>query len=100
VTYSIESLGDLFSDDSLVKQKSILRQLRTAQRSLGQLNDDARGQTLVESLNGARSDTGIHFLNRKRGKRLLRTAKAAYHKLDKVKPFRSSDLARSPEADD
>ncbi|WP_027551002.1 CHAD domain-containing protein [Bradyrhizobium sp. Cp5.3] len=100
VTYSIESLEDLFSDDSLTKQKSVLKQLRKAQRSLGQLNDDARGQTLADSLGGAGSDAGVRFLDRKREMRLLRTAKAAYRKLDKAKPFRSSDLARSPEADD
>nr|WP_245329240.1 CHAD domain-containing protein [Bradyrhizobium centrolobii] len=100
LTYSIESLEDLFADKSLAKQKSVLKQLRKAQRSLGQLNDDERGQTLADSLNGTGSDTGVRFLDRKREKRLLRTAKIAYQKLDKSKPFRPSDLARSPEADD
>ncbi|WGD54924.1 CHAD domain-containing protein [Bradyrhizobium sp. CB1650] len=100
LTYSIESLEDLFCDSSLTKQKSILKQLRKAQRSLGQLNDDARDQTLAESLNGARSNAHVRFLDRKREKRLLRTAKAAYQNLDKARPFCWSDLARSPEADD
>ena len=100
MTYSIESLEDLFADKSLTKQKSILKQLRKAQRSLGQLNDDARGQALAASLNGAGPEAGIRFLNRKRGKRLLRTAMAAYEKLDKAKPFRSSDLAPSLETED
>lgn len=100
MTYSIESLEDLFADKSLTKQKSILKQLRKAQRSLGQLNDDARGQILAASLNGAGPEAGIRFLDRKREKRLLRTAMAAYQKLDKAKPFRSSDLAPSLETED
>lgn len=100
MTYSIESLEDLFADKSLTKQKSILKQLRKAQRSLGQLNDDARGQTLAASLNGTGPEAGIRFLNRKREKRLLQAAMSAYQKLDKAKPFRSSDLAPSREAED
>lgn len=100
LTYSIESLEDLFADDSLTKQKSILKQLRKAQKSLGQLNDDARGQTLAASLNEAVPEAGIRFLNRKREKKLLRTASAAYRKLDKAKPFRSADLAPNAEPED
>lgn len=89
LTYSIESLQDLFADESLTKQKSILKQLRRAQKSLGQLNDDARGQVLAASLNEAAPEAGIRFLDRKREKKLLRTASTAYRKLDKTKPFRS-----------
>jgi CHAD domain-containing protein len=100
LTYSIESLGDLFADESLTKQKSILKQLRKAQRSLGQLNDDARGQALAASLNGAGPEAGVRFLNRKREKKLLQTASTAYRKLDKAKPFRSSDLAPNSEPED
>lgn len=100
LTYSIESLTDLFDDDNLTKQKSILKQLRKAQRSLGQLNDDARGQALAASLNGAGPEAGIRFLDRKREKKLLRTASTAYRKLDKAKPFRSSDLAPNAEPKD
>lgn len=100
LTYSIESLQDLFADKSLTKQKSILKQLRRAQKSLGQLNDDARGQTLAASLNEAVPEAGIRFLDRKREKRLLRTASTAYRKLDKAKPFHSSDLAPNVEPED
>ncbi|MCA1437780.1 MULTISPECIES: CHAD domain-containing protein [Bradyrhizobium] len=100
MTYSVESLADLFADGVATKQKSILKQLRKAQRSLGQLNDDARGQALAASLNGAGIDASRRFLNRKREKKLLRKASTAYRKLDKAKPFRSSDLAprSEPEA--
>ncbi|OKO92390.1 hypothetical protein AC629_00365 [Bradyrhizobium sp. NAS80.1] len=100
LTYSIESLQDLFADKSLTKHKSILKQLRKAQKSLGQLNDDARGQALVASLSGAGPEAGMRFLNRKREKKLLRTASEAYRKLDKAKPFRSSDLAPNAEPED
>lgn len=100
MTYSIESLEDLFAGESLTKQKSILRQLRKAQKSLGQLNDDARGQVLAASLNDAVPEAGIRFLSRRREKKLLRTASAAYRKLDKAKPFRSSELAPKSEPED
>ncbi|MCP3388271.1 CHAD domain-containing protein [Bradyrhizobium sp. CCGB12] len=100
MTYSVESLEDLFADESLTKQKSILKQLRKAQKSLGQLNDDARGQTLAASLNEIVPEAGIRFLDRKREKKLLRAASKAYRKLDKAKPFRSSDLAPNSEPED
>jgi len=100
LTYSIESLEDLFADKSLTKQKSILKQLRKAQKSLGQLNDDARGQTLAASLNEAVPEAGIRFLDRKRERKLLQTASTAYRKLNKAKPFRSSDLTPDAEPED
>lgn len=100
LTYSVESLEDLFADESLTKQKAILKQLRKAQKSLGHLNDDARGQMLAASLNEAVPAAGIRFLNRKREKKLLRTASKAYRKLDEAKPFRSSDLAPNAEPED
>ena len=97
MTYSIESLSDLFAGGAATKSKSVLKQLRKAQRALGQLNDDARGQALAASLDGAGRDAGHRFHNRKRKKKLLRIAATAYRKLDKAKPFRSSDLAPSAE---
>ncbi|MBW7961186.1 CHAD domain-containing protein [Bradyrhizobium sp. BR 10261] len=99
LTYSIESLDDLFSGTSPTKQKSILKQLRKAQKSLGRLNDDARGQTLAASLNEA-TEAGIRFLDRKREKKLLQTASTAYHKLNRAEPFRSSDLTPDAEPED
>ncbi|MGL9620893.1 CHAD domain-containing protein [Bradyrhizobium sp. U531] len=97
MTYSVESLQDLFAEGSLKKQKSILKSLRKAQRSLGQLNDDARGRALAASLNGAGLDASNRFRDRKREKKLLRAASTAYRKLDKTKPFRSSDLTPNAE---
>ncbi|RXH19472.1 CHAD domain-containing protein [Bradyrhizobium guangzhouense] len=100
LTYSIESLEDLFADKSLAKQKSILKQLRKAQKSLGQLNDDARGRTLAASLDEALAEAGMRFLDRKREKKLLQTASTAYRKLNRAKPFRSSDLTPDAEPED
>jgi hypothetical protein len=51
-------------------------------------------------LNEAVPEAGIRFLNRKREKKLLRTASRAYRKLDKAKPFRSADLAPDAEPED
>lgn len=100
LTYSIESLEDLFVDKSLTKQKSALKQLRKAQKSLGQLNDDARGQALAASLNEAVPEAGVRFLDRKREKKLLQTASTAYRKLKKARPLRSSDLKPDAEPAD
>ena len=97
LTYAIESLADLFSDKSLAKQKAVLKQLRKAQRSLGQLNDDARGHELAKSLNGAGAKVDFHFPGEKREKRLLQVATTAYKKLESIKPFRASGFARSME---
>lgn len=88
LTYTIESLEDLFSDKSLVGQMAALKLLRKAQRCLGQLNDDARGRALAGSLHGDEK-ASFHFLGRKREKQLLRSAAAAYRKLDKAKLFRA-----------
>ncbi len=100
MTYAIESLQEVFTGPSLAKQKLMLKLLRKAQRSLGQLNDDARGQILAKSLDGAGPKAAARFEDRKREKRLLKTAIAAYGKLARIKPFRARDLVASPDTDD
>lgn len=97
MTYSIESLDELFVGEASTKQRSILKRLRKAQKSLGLLNDDARGHMLAASLNDAVPDMSIRFLSHKREKKLLETACRAYRKLEKAQPFRLSDFATSPE---
>jgi len=89
LTYSIESLEDLFSDKRFSKQKRALKHLRKSQRCLGRLNDDARGPALAASLHGKGSDAAFHFRSRKRRRRLLQAAAVAYEKLDDLKPFRT-----------
>jgi CHAD domain-containing protein len=85
LTYSIDSFEDLFEDKKFFKQKLALKQLRKAQRSLGQLNDGARGEALAEELKRGGVTTEVRFLRKKREKRLLKKATKAYRKLDKVK---------------
>jgi CHAD domain-containing protein len=85
LTYSIDSFDDLFEEKKFAKQKVVLKQLRKAQRSLGQLNDGARGEALAEELKRGGVQTGVRFLKKKREKRLLKKAAKAYRKLDKVK---------------
>jgi CHAD domain-containing protein len=85
LTYSIDSFEDLFDDKKFAKQKAALKQLRKAQRSLGYLNDGARGEALAEELKRSGVHTGVRFLKKKREKHLLKQAARAYRKLDKVK---------------
>jgi CHAD domain-containing protein len=85
LTYSIDSFEDLFEDKKFAKQKAALKQLRRAQRSLGQLNDGTRGEALAEELKRGGVQSDIRFLKKKREKRLLKKAAKAYRRLDKVK---------------
>jgi CHAD domain-containing protein len=85
LTYSIDSFEDLFEDKKFAKQKAALKQLRKAQRSLGQLNDGARGEALAEELKRGGVTTEVRFLKKKQEKRLMKKATKAYRKLDKVK---------------
>ena len=81
LSYSIGFFKDLFPDKRFSGQKAALKYLRKAQKSLGQLNDDAQGQSLAASLNRNAAWPPIQFLDRKREKRLTRAAAAAYRKL-------------------
>jgi CHAD domain-containing protein len=88
LSYSIEAFEDLFSDRRFSRQKAGLKYLRRAQRSLGQLNDDANGHSLAAALQRDGASAPLQFLSPKREQRLLRTAAAAYRKLDALEPFR------------
>ena len=81
LSYSIASFEDLFSDKRFSKQPAGLKHLRKAQRSLGQLNDDARGHSLATAMQTDDVSAPLQFLSAKREARLLRTAAAAYQKL-------------------
>jgi CHAD domain-containing protein len=85
LTYSIDSLEDLFEEKKFINQKAALKQLRKAQRSLGQLNDGARGEALAEELERSGVKTEVRFLEKGREKRLLKKAAKAYRSLEKVK---------------
>jgi CHAD domain-containing protein len=85
LTYSIDSFEDLFADKGFSKHKAALKPLRQAQRSLGQLNDGARGEVLASELQRSGVQTPAQFLGPKRKKRLLKKASEAYRKLEKLK---------------
>jgi CHAD domain-containing protein len=79
--YSIEAFEDLFPDKNFSKQQASLKYLRKAQKSLGQLNDDANGHSMATALQGNGVHAPLEFLSAKREKRLTRTAATAYRKL-------------------
>jgi CHAD domain-containing protein len=81
LSYSIGSFEDLFSDKKFLRQQTALKYLRKAQRSLGQLNDDARGHSLAAALELEGVRVPLQFLSREREERLIREAAAAYRKL-------------------
>jgi len=81
LTYSIDSLEDLFADQRFSKQRTALKQLRKAQKSLGELNDSARGHALAAELLQNDAQTPLQFLDPKREKRLLKKAAKSYRKL-------------------
>ena len=82
LTYSIDFFQDLFSDERLSRLQAGLKYLRKVQRSLGQLNDDANAHSLAAELQREGAHADLYFLGPKREKRLLRTATAAYRRLD------------------
>jgi len=82
---SIRSFEDLFADKALAKHKRALKPLRKAQRCLGQLQDDVRGEALKRSLHKSGIDVPLPPLHKKRKKRLLRTAEKAYHEVAALK---------------
>jgi CHAD domain-containing protein len=88
LNYAIESIADLVSGNEISKQQATMKCLRKAQKSLGHLNDDARGQSLAATVGRGGAQASQPFLSPKREKRLLRNAAAAYKKLAELKPLR------------
>jgi CHAD domain-containing protein len=79
--YSLEALEDLSADKRFSRQAVALKHLRKAQKSLGQLNDDASAHSLAAALHRDGVHPPLQFLSPKREKRLLKTATSAYRKL-------------------
>jgi CHAD domain-containing protein len=86
--YAILSLADVISNNEISKQQAMVRYLRQAQKSLGQLNDDARGRSLAATVGKGGARASQPFLSPKREKRLIRSAAAAYEKLAELKLLR------------
>jgi CHAD domain-containing protein len=84
--YATEFFGDLFPGKRLSRQRVALKVLRQAQKSLGQLNDDAKGRSLATAKE--RDDGRAPPRRRRRERRLVRKATAAYRKLAALKPIR------------
>jgi CHAD domain-containing protein len=86
--YSTEFFVDLFRNEGLFRQRAALKHLRQAQKALGQLNDDAKGQALAAALQRDGVRASRQFPGRRREKRLIQRAAAAYRKLAAPKPRR------------
>ena len=76
------------SNQEISKQQTTMKYLRKAQKSLGQLNDDARGQSLAATVGQGGAQAAEPFLSPKREKRLIQDAVTAYKKLAELKPLR------------
>jgi CHAD domain-containing protein len=88
LNYATESVADLISHNEISKQQATMKYLRQAQKSLGQLNDDARGRSLAATVGRCGARASQPFLSPKREKRLIRSAATAYKKLAELKPLR------------
>jgi CHAD domain-containing protein len=89
--YSIEFFSGLFSDKQSSRQQVALKYLRKAQKSLGQLNDDARSEMLAAAAGRDGVRLSVPHLGRGHQKRLIRTARAAYRKLAALKSVEIPD---------
>ena len=69
----------------------MLKLLRKAQKSLGQLNDDARFRALAAALGEDKMDGSELALDAKQKKRLLRKATSAYEELAELGPLKMAD---------
>jgi CHAD domain-containing protein len=90
--YSIEFLTDLYSDKRSSAQQAALTYLRQAQKFLGQLNVDAKDQTLNTALERDSVRSSMPHLGRGRERRLMRNVSKAYRKLAALKPIKIQDL--------
>src|SRR3569832_2249790 len=79
--YSIEFLADLLQEDC---SRSILKHLRKAQSSLGEINAAARRRTIAGSLGVPVPEWFDDEPDRKRERRLIRAAAQAYRKMPEL----------------
>jgi len=78
LTYAIEAAAQWAAPSDAAERQATLKLLRKAQKSLGQLNDDARYRAMAGAL-GNGSANGVDLsLKPKQKKRLLRKAVSAY----------------------
>ena len=91
LSYAIESAEKLAPPGEIPARQATLKILRKAQRSLGQLNDDARFRALAAALGEDKVDGSDLALQPKQKKRLLRRAVSAYEELAGLKPLKISN---------
>jgi CHAD domain-containing protein len=88
LSYAIEAATRLAPVSETPAREATLKLLRKAQKSLGQLNDDARHRALAAALGENKVDESDLLLDAKHKKRLLRKAVNAYEELAGLAPLR------------
>jgi CHAD domain-containing protein len=91
LSYAIEATEKLASPSETPAREVMLNVLRKAQRSLGQLNDDARRHALAAAFGEDRADGSDLLLGAKQKKHLLRRAAKAYDELAELEPLKVSN---------
>jgi CHAD domain-containing protein len=87
LSYAIEAAEKLAPPGEAPAREVMLKVLREAQKSLGQLNDDARRRALAAAF-GDKADGSDLLLNAEQKKQLLRRATSAYDQLAALKPLK------------
>jgi CHAD domain-containing protein len=95
LTYALDALTSLVPDDKMPAREAALKQLRKAQRSLGQLNDDARYRALAGELRNGKVPAPALVLGHKRKKHLLHKAAGAYREFARLAPFQIRPSSRA-----
>jgi CHAD domain-containing protein len=91
LSYAIEAAEKLAPISETPAREATLKLLRKAQKSLGQLNDDARFRALTAELGERKVDGRDLALQPKQKKRLLRKAVSAYEELAGLEPLKISN---------
>ena len=86
LSYAIEAAEPLAPPEEAHARGVLLKLLRRAQKSLGQLNDDARRRALAAAFGEDGLSGSNLVLDAKQKKRLLRKAVSAYDELAELKP--------------
>src|SRR5579862_1985393 len=88
LSYAIEAAEQLAPPDEAPAREAMLKLLRRAQKSLGQLNDDARREALAAAFGEDPANGNDLLLDGKQKKRLLRRAVKAYDELGQAEPLK------------
>jgi len=88
LSYAVEAAEQLAPPEEGPARETMLKLLRTAQRSLGHLNDDARRRALAATFGEDQMSGSDLLLDGKQKKRLLRKAVKAYDSLGQLEPLK------------